>query len=701
MIQRYDNPDGPCVATATGRIIEQDGRYFRDLAGTGELLPYADWRLDATARAEDLAGRLSIEQIAGLMLYSPHQMVPCRPGGPFVGTYAGQPYDEASHAPHELSDQQRALLLDDHIRHVLVVAFDDVDTAVSWQNAMQELAESQPWGIPINFSSDPRHGASESGAEFKSSGVAVSKWPEGIGLAATFDVETCRQFAGVVAREYRALGIATALGPQIDLATEPRWMRAVDTFGGNVDKAVAFTRAYVDALQTTAGEADGWGSDSVIAMVKHWPGGGTGEGGRDAHYWFGKYNVYPGNNAAAHLRPFTEGAFALDGPTGAAGAVMPYYSISVGQAEAEVGNSYSERLIADVLRGEYGYDGVVCTDWGITGDADGNDEGFQPRCFGVRDLSVAERHLLLIMNGVDQFGGNAEVAPVLEAYRLGCERHGVETMDARFRASAVRLLRGMVRVGLFEDPYLDAEASRAVVGCDEFKAAGYAAQLASIVPLKVSEALPKGSKVFVPARHIGEHKGFFRQPVPAHDVDGLDAAAVGEYYELVDDPADADAAIVVMSSPMSDPYVDGEYRPISLQYGPYDAPTAREQSLAGERSYRGKAAQVANSGDLVNLRTARAAMGDKPVIVLLQLDTPVVMAEVEPLADAVYAHFGVSQRAQLDIISGAATPGGRLPYPMPKDMATIEAHNEDVFADYEPYTDTRGNTYAYGFSALR
>ncbi|HEX2856140.1 MAG TPA: glycoside hydrolase family 3 N-terminal domain-containing protein [Propionibacteriaceae bacterium] len=696
MIQRFHNPDGPDVSTAAGRVISRDGRYFRDPAGTGELLPYADWRRGPEERARDLAGRLSLEQIAGLMLYSPHQMVPTLPGGPFRATYGGREFDPAVHDPAALSDQQRDLLLRDHIRHVLVVSFADVDTAVTWHNAMQELAEREPFGVPINFSSDPRHGASDSAAEFKSHGVAVSKWPEGLGIAATFSPDTCRRFADAVRQEYRALGITTALGPQVDLATEPRWMRAVDTFGGQVDQATELAKTYIDTVQTTPGSAAGWGPGSVVAMAKHWPGGGTGEGGRDAHYRFGMYNVYPGGNFAEHLRPFTEGALALDGPTRAAGAIMPYYSVSVGQAEGEVGNSYSRHLIADLLRGEYGYDGVVCTDWGITGDSSGELEGFESRCFGVEHLTVAERHLRLILNGVDQFGGNSDAGPVLEAYALGCQQHGEEAMRARFEQSAVRLLRGMFRVGLFDDPYLDADTSRSVVGREDFVTSGFQAQLDSIVTLKGGAPLPRGSKVWVPRRHVDEHKGFFRRPVPASDSDGFDPAIAGDYFTLVERPEDADAALVAMVSPMSDPYVDG-FRPISLQYRPYDAPTAREPSLAGDRSYRGRPAVVANTADLDNLEEARRAMGGRPVVAVLRLDVPVVMAEVEPLADSVYVHFGVSQRALLDVVSGSARAGGRLPVTLPRDMATIEAHREDVFNDYEPYVDAAGHRYKYGF----
>ena len=115
-------------------------------------------------------------------------------------------------------------------------------------------------------------------------------------------------------------------------------------------------------MQTTEGEADGWGKDSVNTMVKHWPGGGTGEAGRDAHYAFGQFAVYPTGNFEEHLKPFTEAAFHLDGPTDCASAVMPYYTVSYGVDKKNgknVGNSYSEYLIKDLLRGKYEFKGIV------------------------------------------------------------------------------------------------------------------------------------------------------------------------------------------------------------------------------------------------------------------------------------------------------------------------------------------------------
>ena len=101
-------------------------------------------------------------------------------------------------------------------------------------------------------------------------------WPGTLGIAATFDPEIMRKFGEIASIEYRALGITTALSPQIDLATEPRWSRFDGTMGEDPDLTADMARAYMDGFQTSEGEAHiegGWGYHSVNAMVKHWPGG--------------------------------------------------------------------------------------------------------------------------------------------------------------------------------------------------------------------------------------------------------------------------------------------------------------------------------------------------------------------------------------------------------------------------------------------
>ena len=155
-------------------------------------------------------------------------------------------------------------------------------------------------------------------------------------------------------------------------------------------------------------------------------------GGRDAHYPFGKYAVYPGGNFETHLRPFTEGAFRLEGKTASCGAIMPYYSVSWRQdktSNENVGNSYNTYLIRDLLIGACHYQGVICTDWGIIYDKTPR-VGMYVRggkCHGVEGWTQEERILRLMMNGVNQFGGYDDYEKVEAAYQLGCGRYGRET----------------------------------------------------------------------------------------------------------------------------------------------------------------------------------------------------------------------------------------------------------------------------------
>ena len=140
---------GYCPASGV-KIIEKDGLAFKDLAKTGELLPYEDWRLPAEVRADDLAKRLSIEQVAGLMCFSAHQF----------------------NIVKEVTDEQKAFL-GQHLRSVLnsggLGGIED-EVQIAWANNMQKYVEGMEFGIPCYFASDPRNGQ------------GVSDWPGNLGL---------------------------------------------------------------------------------------------------------------------------------------------------------------------------------------------------------------------------------------------------------------------------------------------------------------------------------------------------------------------------------------------------------------------------------------------------------------------------------------------------------------------------------------
>ena len=687
---------GATLGVTSAPILQDRGYAFKDLNRNGVLDVYEDWRRPARERACDLAAQLSIEEIAGLMLYSGHQAVP----GP------------------DITERQKKFLEEDNLRAVLVTTVGSPEIAARWNNNVQAFVEALGHGIPANNSSDPRNETSATAEYNEGSGGQISQWPTPLGLAATFDPALVKHFGQVASAEYRALGIATALSPQIDLATEPRWNRFTGTFGEDPELDIAMARAYVDGFQTTEGADGGWGKESVNAMVKHWPSGGPEEGGRDAHFNYGKYAVYPGGNFATHMRPFTEGAFRLEDGTESATAVMPYYTISYGvdPSGKNAGNSYNKYIISDLLRDENGFDGVVCTDWGITGN-NAAIESFDGKCWGMEELTVARRHYEVIKAGADQFGGNNDKGPVLEAYNMWVEEFGEESARARFEQSAVRLLMNSFRTGLFENPYTDPAFATAVVGNPAFMQAGAEAQLRSVVMLKNhgNAIQGLGEKVYVPRRFYPQSFGMFGlAPGPAAHWDyPIDRELVERRgLQWVDDPAEADFALVMIQEPSGGSGYDvndrkkggNGYVPISLQYRPYKADYARAVSLAGgdpkepftNRSYKGKRVTTANEADLDLVIDTKKKMGNKPVVVCVAATRPLV-PEFEPWADVILLSFGVQNTALLSLVSGQTEPSALLPMQLPADMRTVEEQAEDVPRDMRPYVDADGNTYDFAF----
>lgn len=678
-------------------IIYHDNYAFKDLNRNQQLDTYEDWRLTPEQRAHDLAQQITIQQIAGLMLYSPHVVV-----------------NDSLPSPQIVS-----CLLQDQMRHILVTKVKNAYTAALWHNNLQAIAEAQPFGIPTNNSSDPRNYTEADGEFNAGSGGDISQWPREIGLAATFDMDIIRRHAEIASIEYRALGITTTLSPQIDLSTDPRWRRFYGTFSEDADLCTDIARVYTDAFQTTPSSPSGWGNQSVNCMAKHWPGGGTGEAGRDAHYCFGQYGVYPGDNFQQHLLPFTQGALRLDGPTTSASAIMPYYTISYGidPSGENVANGFSRYIINDLLREKYGFNGVVCTDWVITAD-NPRVETMNGKPWGVEHLSVEERHFQAIYAGCDQFGGNNDPLPILAAYQIWCQRFGKESAEQRFRTSAERLLLNFFRVGVFENPYVDPMRAAEVVGCEEFVEEGYDAQLKSIVMLKNHQQvmpIAKGAKVYFPKRYYPASIPFFGRSTPniPHYDWQIDTALINQYYQFTDDPNEADFALLYIFTPEGNwGYSEKDvqeggtgYVPISLQYNDYTATQSRSVSIAGgdakesfsNRSYLGKSDYSYNRQDMLQVIQTKQLMGDKPVILLIQAARPFIPAEIEPYADALLLGFGIKDQAYLDILCGNAEPYGLLPMQLPKDMLTVENQMEDLPHDMECYIDADDHTYDFAF----
>ena len=348
---------------------------------------------------------------------------------------------------------------------------------------------------------------------------SLSQWPEQTGLAATNDPELVEQFGDIARQEYLALGIRVALHPMADLATEPRWCRVNGTFGEDAELSSKMTAAYIRGFQGKE-----LGPESVACMTKHFPGGGPQKGGEDAHFSYGKEQVYPGDNFDYHLPPF-EAAFEAG-----TSQIMPYYGMPVGTELEEVGFGFNKQVITGLLREKYGFDGIVCTDWLlVTGVTAFGRDIMEAKAWGVENLSIDERLVKIIEAGCDQFGGEAIPQGIIDLVIKG------DITSQRIDELARRILREKFRLGLFDNPYLDETAVEQMIGKPEFIEAGELAQRKSLVLLKDRDS---ARGLTLPL-----------QGKPKIYIENLAPETAQRYGQVVTTPEEADYAILRLSAP--------------------------------------------------------------------------------------------------------------------------------------------------------
>lgn len=501
-----------------------------------------------------------------------------------------------------------------HMTHFnLLGAAPTAGVIARWHNRLQELAASTRLGIPVTISTDPRHSFTENPGAAMLSGP-FSQWPDALGLAATRDEELVRTFGDIARQEYTAVGIRVALHPQVDLATEPRWARQLQTFGEDAELSGRLGAAYIRGFQ-----GDELGSSSVAAMVKHFPGGGPQKDGEDPHFAYGREQVYPGDAFELHLQPFEE-AFAAG-----VSQVMPYYGMPIGTEYEEVGFGFNKGVLTGLLRERFGFDGIVCTDWGLITDSEIMGTPFPARAWGVEHLTPAERMQKVLDAGADQFGGE-KCTEIL----LGLVADGLVS-EERLDVSARRLLREKFVLGLFENPFVDAEAADRIVGSAAFRAAGDAAQRASITVLQSSPALPfaRGVRLYV---------------------EGIAAGVAAGYGEVVATPEEADLAVLRL-----------------------EAPYEERGSMFENFFHAGSLAFPSET--IAHVLEVAAAV---PTVVDVFLDRPAILTPFAEAGVALTANWGASPAALLDVLSGAARAEGALPFDVPRSMAAVEASRPDV-----------------------
>ncbi|WP_436522124.1 glycoside hydrolase family 3 protein [Actinoplanes sp. HUAS TT8] len=565
---------------------------------------YQNPELPIEERVTDLLGRMTLAEKAGLMF---HTMAGVSPDGTLPPGDAMIPSTES-------------LIRDGRLNHFNILTFGPVTPRkiAEWHNRVQEIAAGTRLGIPVTVSTDPRHGVIDNPAASAASG-GFSAWPEPIGLGATKDPDLVRKFADIARREYLAAGIRVALHPMADLATEPRWARTSGTLGSDADVVSALITAYVQGFQGSS-----LGPDSVVAMVKHFPGAGPQKDGEDAHFAYGREQVYPGGMWDYHLKPF-EAAFAAG-----AAQIMPYYGMPVDTTYEQVGFGFNRDVIEGLLRQRYGFDGVVCTDWGLVTDAEIMGTPMPARAWGVEHLDRHARVLKIIEAGADQLGGEQCPELIIDLVSRG------DLSEARIDVSVRRILRDKFRLGLFDDRrFVDPDAAGRIAGAPEFRAAGLEAQRRSVVALAGSILpLAEGCTVYL---------------------DGVDPDVAAGYAKVTDDPALADVAIVRRAAPF-------------------------EPRGGGFEAFF-HAGRLDFSAD--ELAPVLALTTRLPTVVDVWLDRPAVLTPLAETAAALVGTFGVSDEALLDVLFGRSPATGTLPFELPSSMAAVEASREDVPNDTE------------------
>ena len=597
------------------QILTIDKQDFRDLNKNNILDIYEDHRLDAQTRTNDLLSKMSIEEKVGQMFHPPFILKPDL----LMFLY------EVAIRGNKLTETH---IVEDNITHFNLYGNPSPFELGSEINHLQKIASRTRLGIPITISSDPIHEVPKGGGIASFSVDGFSKWPSQLGFAATQDSGLVKKFAEIVREEYLAVGIRTALHPMSDLATDPRWARNFGTFGSNANLSSDMTLAYMDGFQ-----GKNINNDSVLTMVKHFPGGGPQEDGLDAHLFSGRNQIYPGNNFNYHLIPFKKAI------KNNLKVIMPYYGVPVGQTNEEVAMAFNDYIISDLLINDLGYDGVICSDWGIiTG-----------RHWGVGDLSIEERYKKSLQAGIDQYGGENNPSYILNLV----ENNNVS--EQRINESVRKILVNKFELGLFDNPYVDEDMIHKRVNTIENIKAGIEAQRRSIVLLENDGVLPlkQETKIFV---------------------DGLDKNIATEFGKLVGNIEDADIVIMYIHTVFNG-----------------------NQESGLNRAFDNFLSTLFPNGDLnfndEILSKVRNYSAEKDLIVVVDLNRPAILASIKDNVSGLIGTFGVEDRVIFEGLFGEFNPSGKLPFDIPSSMESVLNQKEDL------PDDALNPTYRYGYGS--
>lgn len=738
-------PAQPEIETRAKKIITVKGLRFKDLNANGRIEAYEDWRLPAQKRAADLVRRMTLAEKAGMMLIATNN--PDCGGG--------------------ISDRERDLIDTQKMTRFILRAKVNTqapDCSVKltgfalrggypqtpsqmagFTNAVQERLEAGRLGIPAVFKDNARNHVEVNPMFGIAAGAgAFTEFPKEAGLAAAAlgagapvtpdgaipknlkgDMSIIRDFTGVMSEEWKAIGLRGMYGYMADLTTEPRWARAHETFTEDADLMTGIIGELVTGLQGQV-RRDGTSlspKSAVALTIKHFPGGGPQEMGWDPHYTFGKNQIYTDKTGqygfGYHLKPFRAAI------NGGVASIMPYYGVPIGVTYQgvkydEFGMAFSKQIVTDLLRKKLGFKGYVNSDSGVIESRGWGLESYRDNPATGKPYGPAERTAIAIKSGSDvlsEFSVNKTITDLVSQGLLDERKH--------IDPAVMRLLTEQFQLGLFENPYVDADAATAKIGKPENRALGLDVQRKSVVLLQNRNnllPLKPGAKVF--------SMGFRAEDVAtqgfaiSNTAAGSDAVLIkvmisnaGARNYKSNDPTTGGKA-VAPEFPLTDPRTGKRQTTWGAQdpcvYEP-DAPKMAEspdgcldsglifggafpwESNLLALSDIAKAESWTMTPSLAEIQTAMHESGDPgKVVISIYFRNPYVLDEASGVksAGALIATFGVSDQAQLDVISGNAKPQGRLPFALPRSTKSVLEQHPDA----PGYAETKdGALFLYGY----
>ncbi|WP_052487325.1 glycoside hydrolase family 3 protein [Gordoniibacillus kamchatkensis] len=653
----------PNLEVRVKNIIEVDGLKFKDLNNSGKLEPYEDWRLSPTERAENLVSLMNLDEKVGMMLIHYRQMGLSQKDK--SKTSHDGVLDEAIVEKGENIFAASKIwgtthtIENMHLRHFIHRDNWSPAQMAEWINTMNEVCEGTRLGIPCLIASNSRNENAEAVFGMNDAAGIFSTWPGTLGLAAAAkgdiknggDSSLISQFAQIAHDEWDATGIRKGYMYMADVATDPRWQRTYGTFGEDPEFIADAIGRIIDGFQ---GET--LGNHSIALTTKHFPGGGARENGFDPHYEEGKWNLYPtpGSLETYHLPPFRA---AVEHGTS---SMMPYYSIPsikksvVQQFEGEdipfeeVGFTFNHYFIQHILREKLGFKGYINSDSGVT----------NKMCWGVEHLSEAERFAKAINAGTDLVADTNDV----ENLKLAIQNGWIS--EKRIDEANVRLLTEMFTLGLFDDrTYVSPEHATAVVSNPANWDAAYEAHKKSVTVLKNSDrTLPltpdtlTGKKIYVEVFHKEPERAASYTERARKECQELGQFTLTEKVE------EADIAILILH-PKSGAYFTATPGLLELEICEKKTLTALDGAMYEETTLNGMH-HLKEVADSVHIRGGK-------VIVSVNVILPWILANVEPLADALIAGYDTFYKAQFEVMAGNYRPVGVLPLTLPASEAVI------------------------------